>query len=69
MRDLYPGGDSSVVEHRIVIERLLARGSIPKLAMRRFVVGKDTLRLFPMGVQAVYLLWWPSLANGLQTEQ
>ena len=29
-----------------MIERLLTPGSILELAMRRFVLGKDTLRLF-----------------------
>ena len=33
----------------VVIERLLTPGSIPKLAMRRFVLGKDSLRFFRLG--------------------
>ena len=32
---------------RLAIERLLTPGSIPKLAMRRCVLGKGTLGLFP----------------------
>ena len=47
---------------------LLTPGSIPELAMRHCVLGKDILRLFPIGGQAVYQLWWPSLTKDLQTE-
>ena len=31
-----------------MIEKLLAPGSFPELAMRHCVFGKDTLRLFPI---------------------
>ena len=34
-----------------MMERLLTSGSIPELAMRLCVFGKDTLRLFPVGVK------------------
>ena len=33
----------------LVVERLPTVGSIPELAMRRCVLGKLTLRLFPFG--------------------
>ena len=33
------------------MEKLLAGGSIPELAMRRCVLGKDTLLLFRIAVQ------------------
>ena len=45
------------VKHRdwknigLVIERLLTPGSISGLVMRRFVLGKDTLRLFSIWIQ------------------
>ena len=57
-----------VVERRLVIERLLTTGSIAEPAMHRCVIRKDTLRLFYLCGQAVYLLWWPSLTKDLQTE-
>ena len=34
-----------------MIERLLTPGSILEQAMRRYVHGKDTLRLFPIGAK------------------
>ena len=43
--------DSSVVECRLVIEMCLTPGLISKLAMRRCVLGKDTLSLFPIGTR------------------
>ena len=50
-----------------MIERLLTPGSIFKQTMRRCVVGKDTLSLFPIPGQAVYLLLSISLTEDLQT--
>ena len=43
------GGDSSVVERRLVIGKLLTPGLILEPAMRRCVLGKDTSCLFPIG--------------------
>ena len=38
-----------VLVFHLVIERLLTPGSIPKLALHRRVLGKDTVCLFPIG--------------------
>ena len=51
-----------------MVERLLALGLIPELAMRRGVLGKNTLNDIFHWSQAVYPLWWPSLTKDLQTE-
>ena len=49
---VFSGGDCSViVKHRFIDPRLLAPGSIPDLAMRRCVLGQNTLRLFSIGTQ------------------
>ena len=39
-----------------------------EMAMRRSVIGKDTLRLFFMEPSSLYPFWWPSLTKDLQTE-
>ena len=49
------------------MERLLTPDSIPELAMRRCVLGKDTLRSFPIGAKQ-YPLWWSSLTKKVQQE-
>ena len=54
------------VNVELVIEWLLTRGSILKLAMRYCVVGRDNTYC-PFG-QAVYPSWNPNLTNDLQTE-
>ena len=51
---------------RLMIKRLLTLGSIPKVAMRRCVLGKDTLRLFPVWDEAVYPVSRTSLTKDLQ---
>ena len=59
-------GVSSVVEHRVSIETLLVPSSIPELAMRRCVFGKDNLCFLPVGAkQSTHVVIQPdeSLAN------
>ena len=51
-----------------MIEKLLAPGSILELAMRRYVLGKNTFTLISHSGQAVYPLWSPSFIKDLQTE-
>ena len=51
-----------------MVESLLALGSIPELAMRRCVLGKNSLNDIFHWAQAVSPLWWPSLTKDLQME-
>ena len=41
------GSDSSVVDRLVSDRKVADPGSIPELAMRPCVLGKDTLSLFP----------------------
>ena len=52
-----------------MIERLPTSGSIPGLAMRRGDLGKDALRLVPIGAQQSTRCGGLSLMKDLRTEQ
>ena len=51
-----------------MIKRLLTPSLIPKLAMRRCVLGKTLTRISRWS-QAVYSLRWPKLTKNFQTDR
>ena len=52
-------------QHSLADTERLIPGSIPELVMHRCVLGKGTLRVFPIRAKQ---LWWPSLTEDLPTE-
>ena len=64
---MFNAGAIAQLAERLVYDRKVATpGSIPELAIRCCVLGKDTLRLFLLGPNSVPL-WWPSATKNLHT--